>query len=267
MDRTVTIEVDSEAEGQPPAEDTLRQLLEAVHGLQAASGGDVEWRIAELSMNSPVRAALEPVYRRGGDVPPPVTERLLGQVSKALEIAASGNPALAYSRSGADSQRILQGFRGLGRGRGRIALLSARGRVDVRPEQVHLALAHPKVLAKQKRPELGSIEGVIVSAKREGDKPVLTVKSAISGRSVQCVFAPGVAEELGDRHSLREIWEGRRVLVSGTLQFDGSGQLTRIDADSLRTFTSLRPSELIRRLRTSSDRITVERGSWSHHDE
>lgn len=81
------------------------------------------------------------------------------------------------------------------------------------------------------RTEFGTAEAIILTAQTYYGAPALLLKDWLSGERVICVLSKDVASEMGGEHSLSAVWEGKRLRITGQLNYDRQGKLTKIDAD------------------------------------
>jgi len=79
----------------------------------------------------------------------------------------------------------------------------------------------------------GDINGQLISVGRYYRKPAFQVLNNLYG-SVWCVVARNLMDELGDESTIKDVWEGKSVIVSGVLHYGPGGKLRWLDAHSLR---------------------------------
>jgi len=235
MSETVVIVVDLEVAGAPPATDSVRQLLVLIETLPS-QGGELDWRLVNLSLNSPVRAELRPFSREGSEVPDQAVIMAAEQAFGILEAVNDDGSEPAVQRLPEESKRRLRTL--LAPLRDRSGSFSIK--IGSRPERVVRAAPAQRALAalaevrRRPRPELGSIEGQILAATTYYGQPALRIRRFLTGEDVLCVFAPSSAAEIGAEHTLAEVWTGRRVVVSGKISFDGTGKAQVVYAEALR---------------------------------
>jgi hypothetical protein len=235
---TVVIVVGLDQAVAPPASDSVHQLLALIDGLPT-DNGDLDWRLISVSVNSPLRAELR-AFTRGGE-----------EVSEARLVAAShhGFDVLGAVIDNADPQTLVRRLSDPERRRlksllapmrertGRV-LVSVPGRFEhtVIADRAQAVLQEIGRTPKSRPPELGSVEGQILSATTHYGSPAVRVRRFLSEEEVLCVFEKGAEMDIGARHTLAEVWTGRRVVVSGMLTFDGSGRVVQVKAAALKTF-------------------------------
>lgn len=83
--------------------------------------------------------------------------------------------------------------------------------------------------------ELGSVEGYFKAVERDGhNRPLVWIKDRITGADIKCIVAD---EELRARMAsaqIGEVWNGRRLLVTGMVHFKALGKIDYVDADDFR---------------------------------
>lgn len=89
------------------------------------------------------------------------------------------------------------------------------------------------------RTAYGEIRGVMVAAGRYRNRPAIQARTDQYG-FVWCQLAnEGLIAEFGDRHVVREIWEGKTIGVEGRLIYADGGKLSRVEATSIREITTV----------------------------
>lgn len=241
MSTNVIIVVDLDATAAPPAGDALRQLLSLVEGIGHADAG-LDWRLAKLTLNSPLRAELEAFTRDGEDVS---DARAADAAHRGLEVLAAVNDnsveaarALSYLEPAARTR--LKGLLSPLKGRTGAIEISMPGRFEYRVTGTAAEVA-VDVMARMERPprppqpEMGSVEGQIAAVISLYRKPAIRLLRDLTDDTVTCVFAPDAVPQLGATHTLGEVWEGQRVEVSGKLQFDAEGRVTHVWEATMRS--------------------------------
>lgn len=81
------------------------------------------------------------------------------------------------------------------------------------------------------RTEFGSVEGEISGLTRWNGKPALDVIERLSEKKFTCVLSGELSEKIGPAHNWSEVWEGRRVILTGALHYNSDGDLKRADVE------------------------------------
>lgn len=88
--------------------------------------------------------------------------------------------------------------------------------------------------------EFGSLEGYFQSVGsdgRGGGKPVLYIRSRITGDEIKC-FVSDQAEREVSHAEVGDVWRGRRMSVSGTIHYRCPGRVSHVDAVTIRFLRS-----------------------------
>ena len=83
------------------------------------------------------------------------------------------------------------------------------------------------------RTEFGTVEGEISGLTRWNGKPALDVIERLSEKRFTCVLNEELSTKIGPVHQWSEVWEGRRINVTGALHYNSDGDLRRADIDNL----------------------------------
>lgn len=235
MSGTVTFVVDLDTAGAPPAADSVRQLLALIEGLQVQDP-DLDWRLSAVSMNSPLRAELEGFSREGVPVPSEQTAAAAEAAFEVLDAINDNEPTAAVRRLSDAKRRQLRNLLAPLKDRTGSLRILVQGRSErvVRSDQAQRALTLLAAPSRQRGPEYGSIEGFILAATTHYGSPAVRVRTFLSGEEVICVFDRNTAQGIGTQHTLDEVWTGRRVLISGLIDFDKSGTAHVVKADAMK---------------------------------
>ena len=224
--------------------DAMRQILDLVEVLEkteAANGGprQIVWRLTEAHTNSPpftVTAeafAVNPIVSVGLEA-----SRLTEMFGSGVQNLLDGKVADWIDHGIATPlRRVFQ--RNLnGVGRTKIAM-SETEIFDIVPSNAKVAfsvLEQLDAIAEMavidySRTEYGSVEVEIVGIIRWNDKPALQAVERLSRDKLPCILSEELEKQLG-AHKWDEVWEGRRLLVSGALHYARDGALKRINAET-----------------------------------
>jgi len=91
------------------------------------------------------------------------------------------------------------------------------------------------------RSEFGSIEGDVAQTTTYYKRPALVIRDWASGHDVLCILTPELAESIGAQHNWQEVWEAKRVMVSGEIFYRADGTPNRITAAE---FETIEPKEI-----------------------
>lgn len=197
--------------------DTALDLLNAVDAeLSGRRGGGLEWVVSELESGSVhVGATPEP---RTEDVGPEIADRVLDAVGKGLRtIESSAERPAHFSDRALSRARELTGALEE-EGVERLHVRSNGRRVEV----TRRLAGNVDDLLGGKLESIGSVEGRLETVALHG-RAYFNVYDAVTGAAVKCYFPSEMLEEVRDAL-------GRRVVVSGTLWSDRSGDVQRVKA-------------------------------------
>ena len=85
------------------------------------------------------------------------------------------------------------------------------------------------------RTEIGSIEGYVIQTATFYGRPAVRIRERITGAEVICLLSNELAERIGPQNNWSEVWQGRRVLVSGEISYRQDGTIDRIRASDMLT--------------------------------
>lgn len=235
MSGSVTLVIDLDTAGAPPAADSVRQLLALIEGLQLQDP-DLDWRLSSVTLNSPLRAELEGFDRDGVPVQSGQTAAAAEAAFEVLDAINDNEPSAAIRRLSDAKRRQLRNLIAPLRDRtGSLRIIvEGRGERVVRSDQAQRTLTLLAAPSRQRGPEQGSIEGYILAATTHYGNPAVRVRTSLTGEEVICVFDADTAHGIGAQHTLDEVWAGRRVLVSGRIAFDKTGAAHVIKAESMK---------------------------------
>lgn len=223
--------------------DAFEQVLDFLRLIELAAGedADFDWKLDKASTNSPFTVvAYSPVSKAGlsGDTVASAQRR----AEQGLKDLSSGAvPTWMRRKQRNAARRITKRFRS---GIGRIAAKteeSAPQSYFFSSSDASKALATlEKVdgfeeIAIPKHRAYGEVEGTLVSVGTHYARPVMWIRTN-SYEVVRCLFTPEKLEELGDAATIREIWEHKRVRVTGMLAFAEGGVLEQVSVDDMKLF-------------------------------
>ncbi len=80
----------------------------------------------------------------------------------------------------------------------------------------------------QSRTEFGTIEGNVLSTSTYYGKPAVVLRDRLSGLDVTCIFSPELVARVGASHTWAEVWNSRRVLVTGEISYRKDGRIQQV---------------------------------------
>src|SRR5665213_1740188 len=234
---------DTSGTDAPTVDDLLGQLrdfVDVLRGVEKAletDGSQIDWRVTNVSKNSPLSFELTPyakdraafvdqraarveratsegllALRRGVERPPYFTNDVLPKAHKLYERVTNGL---------ADTEIVFPA------GLERVAI-DREGASEV--TQTERARATKAATPYR---ELGSLEGYFARAELDGHgRPVLWFRHRIDDAMVKAV-ANGPAIRQLEQTRLGEVWSGVRLRVYGTIHYKAPGAIDHVNADFL----------------------------------
>lgn len=81
----------------------------------------------------------------------------------------------------------------------------------------------------QDREAYGEIEGVMLAAGRYRNKPAIQVRSELYG-FFWCILSDALVAHWGSEQSMADVWEGKTLIVEGSLTYGVGGKLAKAEA-------------------------------------
>ena len=249
MAKPITIRVkgtDNRGSDAPTVKDLLNQIQDQVSLMldveKAIDGKDhLEWRVTNVSMNSPITFEITPVAKvYGTDIE-----------ARAREVVVATSKGLASLRDGKDRPHSFtdDAIRKTEKISRRVTNGLASTEVDFSEyeEQVYRLdheTAHRTVATLSKMTEtlkyphreLGSIEGFVKSIARDGHgRPLIHLTGRLNGNEVKCIGTNGGLDRIGHLR-VDQIMRGLRIRVFGTLHYKTTDTVDRVDVDRVDLF-------------------------------
>ena len=244
----ITVHPSPDGDGHLTVDDAMKQVLDLVELVgkadsdEAADSIKVVWRLAKASADSPFN-----VWAESSSSDPSVSvdfraSRQKEQFKKGMNGLISNGSRPTWMNVGAlkIAKRVFE--RNLnGIAQTNVSTADADDPLQITPSRARRAAIHIAQFELDdrlsepdfSRTEFGSAEGRIVAAATYYSKPALVIKERLAGNRVTAVLSDELAEEIGYHHSLKDIWQGRRVLLGGSLYYDKDSNLTKVDAETL----------------------------------
>ncbi len=92
--------------------------------------------------------------------------------------------------------------------------------------------------APRPKDQRGSIEGQIVEVGTFYNRPAIKIKERKSREEVWCTVTEAHRQQVSGETNFEDVWNGRRVLVQGVLQYDSNGTLSRVFVETLQVTQS-----------------------------
>jgi hypothetical protein len=246
MSRTIRLSVKARgASDSPTVDDLLDQLrdwFELLKGVEEAVAEDgtqaIEWRIISASTNSPINFEAAPFPKEFAVNIERRAELVTRQAAYGLrQLQTSGERPSYFTnkvlvRAEKLFERVTNGLE-----QTTVDFGPDLPALDLTPKAAREAVTNTRsVLEPKNRPykEQGAVEGYAQSIERDGwGRPIFWIRDRRTSESVKC-FVTGAALDELETHQIRDVWRNRRVQVYGLLHYKGLGQLTQIEAISVR---------------------------------
>jgi hypothetical protein len=243
MGRIIKIRIEGRGDGTdaPVAEDLLDQIrdyLEILRGVEEAIAEDGEnqivWRIVNATRSSPFQFELEAYARHYGT---DVTRRVTAVASRTAEGLAvlQARPERpqyftddVLKRAERIYERVTNGLSlsdvDFGADIGEVRTTAAVARSAAKNAELAL-----KPIDKPYN-ELGSVEGIARGVDVDGHgRRLLNMRHRLTGENVKCILR-GRALEVVERHMVKDVFQGLRVIVYGTIRYRSLGNIFQIEA-------------------------------------
>jgi hypothetical protein len=216
-------------------EDAMQQVLDVFEMIDKMPG--VEWKLVNASTNSPLQVEAEAVsFEPSVDVTV-VARAQKQQLARNLRQITRGEPPVDPDFKVHVARKIMA--RNLnGVGTTEIELDSEP--ITVTPRVAKSAL---DVLANKPptlfdivgaRDEIGSVEGTLSDVGTHYNVPAAKILDTRTKKEVWCRLSDSLQGELQDKATYKDVWEHRRVLVSGRVKFDKNGDILYVVATDMR---------------------------------
>lgn len=232
-------------------EDAFEQLLDLFDLAKASSEPaqqDFEWRLVSVSMNSPLSVVAEAVSIRPGVNVDAAARDQKRHFAENLKTLKRGQVPVAWSHSvRRGTARDLSERMKTRVGRTEIILPDQDGKkktqekieLELPPSldlELTIQIVEPTQLPPPVKPkeQIGSIEGHFVDVTTYHGKPALQLRERRSGRVVWCMINEENQQKIADEADFNDVWSGRRISVSGRLQYDATGKLSKVYATNIR---------------------------------
>lgn len=233
----------------PTVEDLLSQIQDFVAVLRGVEeavadghGEEIEWRITDVTKNSPLTFEVTPFPKRhamnvdnraqevvaatatginalmrGEGRPLYFSDTLIGKVEKVVDRVANGL---------AETTIDLSAYRGV-------------PQINVTKASAPSALNNlhqfrsPEPISYR---ELGSVEGFITKVELDGyHRPIVWLRHRIDGQMVKCVSKDRGLDSIG-HYEVAEVLKGLRVQVFGTINYKDLEKIASIEVDGVHVF-------------------------------
>lgn len=201
----------------------------------------VTWRLVSVSMNSPLTIVAEAIASR------PAPGVSIERVARAQRERFSSNISELKRgrvpevwRGPREVKRISRAFSASQPGTTRVMVPDDGKQLEgvvVLPLDLPVVEQALRVAAAEAVPrpkdQRGSIEGQIVEVGMFYNRPAIRIRERKSRETVWCTVTEAHRAQVSSETNFEDVWNGRRVLVEGVLQYDTNGVLSRVFVDTL----------------------------------
>lgn len=223
--------------------DALNQVLDMIESLERSesvnpSERKVVWRLTEAHTNSPPFTLVAEPFPVRPDLSVVLeANRVAGLLSSDFQELLNGNLTGVANDALPALKRVID--RNLNTISRTEIIFEGEPPFNVRPQNAKVALAaieRAEILDRETKPdyqrtEFGTVEGEITGLTRWNNRPALEVIERLSEKKFTCVLSDQLSEEIGPNHRWSEVWEGRRVNLTGSLHYSSDNDLKRADID------------------------------------
>ena len=244
----VRVDAPPDRQGVLRVEDAFEHILE-VFELAKASGepnaGQIVWRLVSASMNSPLTVVAEAVGLSPGVDVDRVAREQKRRLASNMNMLRAGTvpPAWAHSITRNTARDFIRRHRNQ-IGKTEIILSASSDeapeeKIEVTPQEaVQSLVAFENLTADINRikpkDQIGSVEGFFVQVTTYFHKPAIVMKVRRTGKAVTCIVSDENKEKIASEANFDDVWSGRRMVVSGRLEYDAHGELHKIIANNIR---------------------------------
>ena len=242
----IVIEADDGRGGHLPARDALNQVLDSLTLVTDAIDEDVrkdlDCRLIEMTMNSRLVASMEPFSKN------PNRPDIVRAVRKATDRADGILRMIVETHrmpsgiSLAEKETVKRLFMRNTNGvlRTDYYWLGREDPVSISPPVAKRFLEEMSGIESEgsiafQGTELGSIEGDVIEAFTHYGKPAVKIRHRVSEQEITCVIPANREDEIGNKHSWNEAWEGHRYVVTGEIKRKANGDIAQLLVGDIRS--------------------------------
>jgi hypothetical protein len=91
---------------------------------------------------------------------------------------------------------------------------------------------NPQVIAA--KTQIGSVEGWIMQVATHYNHPAIHLKERRTGRLIWCWVSEENQRKIAKEADFEDVWNGRRIVASGRIEYDASGAIAKVIASRIR---------------------------------
>jgi hypothetical protein len=211
-------------------------LFELVAKSESDPDNAVIWRLAGVSMNSPLTVTAEAVSAKPG------ADIVMIACAQKAEFASNLNSlrrgVIPRIWCGELTIKVAKDFLNRNANWIGITKIAFEGAEFLSPIEIThadadfavkvLEAADAGLLAKPAKTQIGSIDGNIVDVRTYYKKPAIVVRERKTGAEIWCVINDDFRREIADTTTFEDVWKNQRVSVSGIIEYDKERRISRI---------------------------------------
>ncbi|MCF3592463.1 hypothetical protein LZG00_00430 [Rhodobacteraceae bacterium LMO-12] len=224
--------------------DALNQVLDMIEALERSEATNpserkIVWRLTEAHTNSPPFTLIAEPFPVKPDLSIVMeANRVSGLLSSDVRELLNGRVnGVVFDTLPAIKRVIERNTSTITRTE---IAISGEEPFSIRPQNAKTAraaierveIAERESLPDWQRTEYGTVEGEIAGLTRWNGKPALDVIERLSEKKFTCVLSDDLSAQIGPAHRWSEVWEGRRVELTGALHYNSEGDLKRADIEA-----------------------------------
>lgn len=82
--------------------------------------------------------------------------------------------------------------------------------------------------------QYGAVEGILLEVRSCYNRPAIKLKERKTGTEIWCVFPDEIESEISNKANFSDVWHGQRVVLRGLIEYDSTGEISRITASEVR---------------------------------
>lgn len=223
--------------------DALNQVLDIIDALERSettnpAERNIVWRLTEAHTNSPPFTLVASPFPVRPELSVGIeANRVLGLLASGVREVLGGEVNGVVLDTMAAFKRVFD--RNIDRISHTEILVEGEEPISIMPTNARVArsaIERSEIAAREsvrdwQRTEFGTVEGEIAGLTRWNNKPALEVIERLSEKKFTCVLSDELSIEIGPAHQWNEVWEGRRVNLTGSLHYNSDNELKRADID------------------------------------
>jgi hypothetical protein len=219
-------------------QDAMRQVLDIFELLSAGANGSqgVEWKLSKATTNSPFHLEGEAV-----SFAPAVDVSVIARIQKndlaegLREIAGGSVPEGWQPKQFEIAKRLYRrNLNGVG---ATVVDFESGAPVLVTPSLAEKAIQTLEAKIAPSlydfpigREEIGTVDGTFANLSPYRNNPALAILDSRTGRTIWCLLSDDLQAKLTDKARYEDFWKHSRVMVSGRIRYDKSGQISLVNA-------------------------------------